>query len=103
MKNENRELIIALTFIGLMVVQRPIELTFKAVFMRVIPQTKFPRGSDLRESKAKMLGERIFKITINLLCVGLLYRIMLGDDCNFLDVRLGGHTEHPLYFYNHPC
>jgi hypothetical protein len=32
-----------------------------------------------------------------------LYKIMLGDDCDFLDVRVGGKTEHPLYFYNHPC
>ncbi len=28
---------------------------------------------------------------------------MLGDDCDFLDSRVGGRTEHPLYFYNHPC
>jgi TLC domain len=28
---------------------------------------------------------------------------MLGEDCNFLDVRAGGKTLHPLYFNNHPC
>ncbi len=50
-----------------------------------------------------MLGERVFKITMNVSFVGLLYFIMLGEDCNFLDVRLGGRTEHPLFFNNHPC
>ena len=60
-------------------------------------------GSDLRESKSKMLGERIFKISVNLVFLGCLYKIMLGDDCTFFDVRLGGKTSHPLYFYNHPC
>jgi len=50
-----------------------------------------------------MLGERIFKVTMNVIHITLLYKIMRGEDCNFLDVRVGGRTEHPLYFYNHPC
>jgi ceramide synthetase len=50
-----------------------------------------------------MLGERTFKIVMNVLCVYSLYQIMLADDCDFLDTRVGGHTEHPLYFFNHPC
>ena len=60
-------------------------------------------GSHLRDTKAQMLGERIFKITMNVLCVGLVYYILLGGDCDFLDTRIGGKTEHPLFFYNHPC
>ena len=49
-----------------------------------------------------MLGERVFKITMNASFVSLLYCIMLDHDCNFLDVRIGGKTEHPLFFHNHP-
>lgn len=71
--------------------------------MKVLPLKKFPEGSEIRESKSQMLGERIFKIMINVLCVSLIYKIMLGEDCDFLDTRVGGSTEHPLYFYNHPC
>ena len=50
-----------------------------------------------------MLGERIFKVIINVTCISSLYKILLGEDCDFLDVRIGGNTENPLYFYNHPC
>lgn len=50
-----------------------------------------------------MLGERIFKVSMNVLCVALIYKIMLGEDCDFLDTRIGGSSSHPLYFYNHPC
>lgn len=74
-----------------------------AFFMRIIPENKFPHGSALRKGKAQMLGERVFKITINVLCVSSLYYILLGGDSNFLDVRLGGSTLRPLYFLNHPC
>jgi len=50
-----------------------------------------------------MLGERVFKIIMNIICVVLLYSILLGPDCDFLDTWIGGRTKHPLYFYNHPC
>ncbi|TNV82255.1 hypothetical protein FGO68_gene12725 [Halteria grandinella] len=40
---------------------------------------------------------------MNVLCVAVLYKILLQEDCDFFDVRLGGRTSHPLYFYNHPC
>ncbi len=66
--------------------------------MKSIPEKKFPVGSEARSAKAQMLGERIFKITMNIICVGIMYKIMSGDDCNFFDVRVGGRTEHPLYF-----
>lgn len=49
------------------------------------------------------MGERIFKIIMNVFCVSVLYRILSSDDCDFLDVRVGGRIEKPLYFYNHPC
>lgn len=71
--------------------------------MKIIPERKFPHGSETREAKAQMLGERIFKVTMNIFCVTILYRIMIGDDCDFLDVRVGGRIERPLYFFNHPC
>jgi hypothetical protein len=103
MKNDNRELIFLGTIGALALVQRPLEYISKLAFMKILPSRKFPHGSELRASKAHMLGERIFKVTMSSLCSGLLYAIMLGEDCDFLDVRIGGRTEHPLYFFNHPC
>ena len=50
-----------------------------------------------------MLGERLFKIILNIFCICILYKVMSGDDCDFLDVRVGGRVSRPLYFYNHPC
>lgn len=68
-----------------------------------MPTKKFPIDSETRENKAQLLGERIFKISTNVIFLSALYSIMLDEDCNFLDVRAGGKTGHPLYFYNHPC
>jgi len=50
-----------------------------------------------------MLGERIFKVVVNVFCVVSLYSIMSRDDCDFLDKRVGGPVERPLYYANYPC
>lgn len=72
--------------------------------MKIIPTTKFPIGSDNRAQKAQMLGDRIFKLVINVTCVALLYKILLQEDCDFLSVWLGGKAEKaPLYFKGYPC
>lgn len=68
----------------------PIERGARALFQRSLPKGKFPQGSTLRESKAEMLGERVFKLIINVVCVVSLLKIMTGDDCDFMDVRIGG-------------
>jgi hypothetical protein len=60
------------------------------IFMRVLPTKKFPIGSELRSTKAVMLGERIFKLVINVTVVALLYKILLQEDCTFLHTYLGG-------------
>jgi hypothetical protein len=71
--------------------------------MKVLNTNKFPLGSQLREGKASMLGERVFRVAINAGYVIVLYKILLGDDCDFLDSRVGGNKDHPLYFNNYPC
>jgi hypothetical protein len=83
--------------------QRPLESVSKKIFLKIIPVAKFPIGSDARETKAKMMGERVFKILMNVFCVTVLYKILAGDDCDFLNVYAGGRIENPLFFYNHPC
>ena len=55
-----------------------------------MPTGRFPIGSELRQQKANLLGERFFKILINFFNVVLLFRIMSQADCDFLDVRMGG-------------
>lgn len=71
--------------------------------MKVIPEKKFPIGSEARESKTQMMGERIFKIIMNFSCVTVLYSILSGEDCDFLDTFAGGRIVDPLYFLNYPC
>lgn len=51
----------------------------------------------------EMLGERIFRVIVNIFCVVTLVAIMRRDDCDFMDVRVGGKTEHPYFFKNFPC
>lgn len=50
-----------------------------------------------------MLAERMFKTLLIVFCVVCLYIIMGRVDCNFLDTRLGGLYDRPLYFENYPC
>ena len=50
-----------------------------------------------------MLGERCFRFINYFGCSVVLYKIMSGDDCDFLDVRIGGRSEHPFYYSNYPC
>jgi hypothetical protein len=87
----------------LIIVKSPMEHFSTEVFSRALPYKKFPLGSELRESKAQMLGERIFKLVINVTVVALLYKILLQEDCNFLHTYLGGSVDEPLYYQNYPC
>ena len=98
LKNENRELIFFVTMIVLAIGKHPLENGSKNLFYKTITEKKFPLNSEARRDKAKMMGERVFKVTVNLLFLGVLYKIMSGDDCDFFDVRVGGSIEHPLYY-----
>lgn len=61
----------------LIIVKSPLERFSTEIFQRVLPTKKFPIGSELRNSKAQMLGERVFKLVINVTVVALLYKILL--------------------------
>jgi hypothetical protein len=50
-----------------------------------------------------MLAERWFRLLINAGYVAVLYKILLQDDCEYLDWRVGGDKESPHYFFNYPC
>lgn len=50
-----------------------------------------------------MLGERIYKLIINVFSVVMLFKIMLQEDCEFMDIRIGGNQERPLFYKNYPC
>ena len=50
-----------------------------------------------------MLGERVLRLALNATYMGILYMILLQDDCEYTDVRIGGKVSHPLYFKNYPC
>ena len=92
------------TILMLVLTKGPIERMAKQVFdSNLLPKYKFPPGSELRDSKATLIGERVYKILINAMSVSVLYSIMLRDDCDFLDVRMGGSYSHPFYFKGFPC
>jgi uncharacterized membrane protein YqhA len=63
-----------------------------AFFLSCLPEKKFPKESSLRKSKSEMLGERVFKLIINIFCVAFLAVVMSREDCDFMDVRVGGRT-----------
>lgn len=75
--NENRLPIFVATILAFLLIQRPIETVSEKIFLHIIPTRKFPLGSDLRKGKAQMLGERVFKVSMNVLCVAVLYKILL--------------------------
>lgn len=101
--NPNKWAILIPTIIVMVVVKGPLEKFSTEVFQKIIPEKKFPLGSKERAEKAQMLGERIFKLVINVTCVALLYKILLQEDCNFLHIYLGGTFRDPLYYANYPC
>jgi hypothetical protein len=77
MSNPNRWAIALPTILACIITKRPIENTATEIFNKIIPTNKFPLDSDLRKSKVEMLGERIFRLVINVTCVALLYKILL--------------------------
>lgn len=88
--NDYRMIICVATVVALFLGKTPLESNSRAFFKKYLPELKFPIGSEVRDSKAEMLGERIFKLVINVFCVVSLVLIMNRDDCDFFDVRIGG-------------
>lgn len=101
--NPNRMTIFFPTMLTCLIVKSPMENTAYKIFSKIIPVAKFPLGSEAREAKAQMLGERIFRLVVYVTCVALLYKVLLQEDCDFLHVYLGGSSELPLYYKNYPC
>ena len=91
--NPDRHLMFALTIAILFLLKDRIELTSAKFFdaSPIVPLKKFPQGSETRMSKAHMLGERVFKLIVNVFCVGSLLKIMMQPDCDFMDIRVGGN------------
>ena len=91
--NPDRHLMFALTIAILFLLKDRIELTSAKFFdaSPIVPNKKFPQGSETRKSKAHMLGERVFKLIVNVFCVGSLLKIMMQPDCDFMDIRVGGN------------
>lgn len=91
--NPNKHLMFALTILILFLMKDRIELTSANLFNAspIVPFKKFPLDSEARKSKSHMLGERVFKLIINVFCVGSLFKIMMQPDCDFMDIRVGGN------------
>lgn len=105
LSNPNKNLVFSLTFLIFFLLKERTEHVSTGFFMTssLLPVSKFPFNSDARLSKAQMLGERVFKLMVSVFCVGMLLKIMLQEDCEFMDVRIGGNKPRALYFHNYPC
>ena len=101
--NSNQTIIFLATIAALMLLKSPTEYVSRRFFDLIIPEGKFPTGTEGRVQKVEMLGERIFKLVANLFCVFSLVYIMRRDDCDFMDVRVGGKSPRALFFVNYPC
>lgn len=102
MSNPNSLTIFFVTISVLFLVKSPVEKVSAAFFKRILPAHKFP-SEEQRHSKAEMIGERCFKLIINFFCMASLFKLMSGNDCDFMDVRVGGSVQRPLYYDNYPC
>eukprot|EP00347_Sterkiella_histriomuscorum_P000451 403375818 len=81
--------------------QYPVQSIAKSMFLKSLPQNKFPLGSKLRLEKAEMVAERIYKFFIqSVSTVGMFFILKQG---NFLHSLLLGNQENPQYFVNYPC
>ena len=101
--NPNKWVISISTIIGLLIFKSQIETYSTKLFIEYLPTANFPIGSKVRETRAVMLGERIVRLIVNSFCVAMLVIIMSREDCDFMDVRVGGRESRPLYYANYPC
>jgi ceramide synthetase len=101
--NPNTLAIFLPTILMLLLVKSPIENTAQQIFHRILPNKKFPTGSEVRKQKSEMLGERVWRLVIYVASVALLYKILLQEDCDYLSTSLGGTATEPRYFTNYPC
>ena len=73
----------------------------RALFLRILPEKKFPFGSKVREDKAEMIAERMYKLFVyTISSIGILFVLKKGG---FLHVLLLGDQEDPQYYPNYPC
>ena len=108
MSNPNKWVILVATFVGMIVTQVPIETFFKEFFLApergILNTKKFPAGTKTRADKAKMMGERSYRLVIYLGCTVALFLILSQEGCGYLDRRMPfGTVERPLYYHNYPC
>lgn len=89
------------TFVLLMCIQFPVQLITKAMFLKILPAAKFPFYSKLREEKAEMVAERMYKIFVyTISSVGILFVLKKGG---YLHILLLGDQEDPQYYTTYPC
>lgn len=91
--NSDKHLMFGLTILVLFLLKDRIEMASANMFdaSPIVPFKKFPKNSEARKQKSHMLGERIFKLIVNVFCVGSLFKIMMQPDCDFMDIRIGGN------------
>ncbi|CDW74039.1 asc1-like protein [Stylonychia lemnae] len=79
----------------------PVQFVAKSLFLKVLPQKKFPIGSSTRDTKAQIIAERVFRFFVY--CGTSLALFWNLKQSNFMHKGLMGSEENPQYFTNYPC
>ncbi|CDW81302.1 lag1 longevity assurance [Stylonychia lemnae] len=100
--NENRNVIVMMSFLILLIIQHPVEEAARQAFFNyLLPAKKFPKNSIERAEKAQMLSERVHKLIVYTTTTCLLYGILWNSP--YLSKYLLGSSEDPQLFMNYPC
>ncbi|CDW85563.1 lag1 longevity assurance [Stylonychia lemnae] len=81
-------------------IQFPVMSITRSIFMKILPD-KFPVGSKIREEKAEVIGERMYKLFIY--SIATIGQFFILKQSKFLHVLLWGDQWDPEYFPNYPC
>lgn len=81
------------TITGCIFLKFPLQILFHKIFEPTLPQEKFPKGTKLREMKAEMTAERIFRLSVYITTTVAGYWIM--KDSEYLHTYLTGDNYEP--------
>lgn len=100
-ENKNKYHLFSTAFVFCIIAMYSIQDFSRKLFYYIIPTKKFPMGSKIRQTKADMLSERVYKLLFESITSIWLFCIM--KDSKFLHKFLLGDQEDPQYFKDFPC
>ena len=101
-KHPYRDYIFLGTLLLFSLTATPTERASEALFLKILPDRKFPKDSKVRITKAKVMAERTFRLFVYTIFTVVAYIILYQG--NFVTIfLLGGPVVSPKYYKNYPC